>query len=169
LDDARFRRGGGLPKKGSVDVVSNGAGEELRMVKDIERLKAQLNPGGLCDLRILVQSDVKVIDSRPMEEIASGVTQDSPHLRSKVVRVKIVVALGRGATVSRIHKVLIPRVISLYGTGDVRSVRAVVDRVCPSCERVSAAISKRYGEPGLQSRDARNSPSLNQAARDTLE
>ena len=82
LDDARRLGRGHAPKlTGCIDVCAGCI--ELRVVEEIEELKPHFNPGAFRDPRIFVEPEIPIIDSRAMEEVASGVPHHSALLGGK--------------------------------------------------------------------------------------
>ena len=132
LDDTRIKRASSASKKAAVDVDSHGVVDELRMIKEVEYLQAQFNLSGFCDLRIFVQTQIKIVNTRSMEEVSSSIPEHSAHLRGEVIGVEEVVALDRRAAVRLVIKARHPWVKGSHGTQDVRTVGAAEARVIPA-------------------------------------
>ena len=63
------------------------------MIEKVEELDAELNPRRLGNSSVLMNREVKVIQSWPMEEVAAGVAQSAEGFSREAVGIKEVVAL----------------------------------------------------------------------------
>jgi hypothetical protein len=121
---------------------------ELRMVKHIEEFGADLKRFRLSDFGGLHQTDIEIVDSGTMEELATGISEASERVGSECVGVEeqvIAIYVYRGTGVVGDHLPHEIWLVRIRAAGQRQIVRALAD-----CN----------GEPSGKANDARQVPAL---------
>src|SRR5438552_4524629 len=113
LPDARIARAGHITKQAAVEISSRVV--ELGVVEQIEELRTKLERHALSYFGVLVNGNIKVIESGPVEEPGIGVAKSAQRAGDKSVLGEEHVRPSRAGQ---------PGILSFQGSHEIRDIRS---------------------------------------------